>query len=75
MKGTERDLPASCALPAEPSGSSAVVRRAEMGEKTTTDVLEPKRVVRDPSDIQPGRQRRREGREKAAHKKTTKSKT
>lgn len=31
-----------------------VVRRAVMGEKTTTDVLEPNRVVRDPSDIQPG---------------------
>lgn len=25
-----------------------------MGEKTATDVLEPNRVVRDPSDIEPG---------------------
>lgn len=45
----------------EPSRGSTVVRRAVIGEKTATDVLEPNRVVRDPSDIEPwiGEERRR----------------
>lgn len=32
-----------------------------MGEKTATDVLDPNRVVRDPSDIEPGTGKERKG--------------
>lgn len=42
------------ATDAEPSLGSTVVRRAVIGEKTATDVLDPNSAVRDPSDIEPG---------------------